>query len=166
MATRVPKQALSLLANTAVLASKFGLKKGVAKAAAKANPALLLLEAAVSVADAVDSYIKLKDAKAHRDGLSQLIPHEKRRLELERKKLAEQIALTKEELAHKTNIQEQLGRLVLSCSSAYRTAWDELHAIRSSDLPDIEVFDAQFLEIEDAWSGLQYALQNYNETSA
>lgn len=87
MTIRVPRQALSLMTNTAVMASKYGLRKGMAKAAAKANPALLLLEAAVSVADAVNSYVKLKEARAHRDGLERLIPHEKKRLELERKKL-------------------------------------------------------------------------------
>lgn len=166
MAARVPRQALSLLANTAVMASKFGLKKGMAKAAAKANPALLLLEAVVSVADAVGSYIKLEEARTHRDELLRLIPHEKKRLELEREELSEQITLAKKELAHKSLIQKRLGMLVLACSAAYRTAWDELHVIRSSDLPDVEAFDAKQIELEDAWSGLQHALQNYNETSS
>ncbi|MBC7190768.1 hypothetical protein [Marinobacter sp.] len=166
MATRVPKQALSLLANTVVMASKYGLKQGIGKAAAKANPALMLLEAAVSVADAVNSYLKLKEAKARRNGLSQLIPHEEKRLDLERKQLAEQIELAKKDLAQTSRLQERLGKLVLACSSAYRTAWDELHALRSSDLPDIEAFDAQLIELEDVWGELQHALQIYNETNA
>ena len=154
-----------MLANTAVIASKFGLKRGIAKAAAKSNPTLLLLEAAVSVSDAVNSYIKLKEARAHRDGLSQLIPHEKDRLELEREKLTEQIGLAKKDLVDKSLIQERMGRLVLACSTAYGTAWNELHAIRSADLPDIEAFDVQQINLEDVWSELQHALQNYNETT-
>lgn len=166
MTIRVPREALSLLANTALMASKFGLKKGMAKAAAKANPALLLLEAAVSVADAVGSYIKLKEARAHLDGLAQLVPHEKKRLELERKKLAEQIALTKAELSDKSRIQERLGKLVLACAAVYRIAWDELHVIRSADIPDVEAFDLQFIELENVWSELQHALQNYNEANS
>lgn len=166
MTTRVPKQALTLLANTAALASKYGFKKGMGKAAAKANPALLLLEAAVSVADAVNSYLKLREAKAHRDGLIQFIPQEERRLELEREQLSEQIDLARKELAQRSQLQERLGKLVLTCHSAYRTAWYELHEIRSSDLPDIEAFDEQLIELEDVWAELKHALQNYNETNA
>lgn len=166
MTTRVPRQALSLLVNTALMARKFGLKAGAAQAAAKANPALLVLEAAVSVADAVGSYLRLKEARAHLDGLARLIPHEKTRLELECKKLAEQIALAKAELSDKSRIQERLGKVVLACAVVYRTAWNELHVIRSADIPDVEAFDKQFIELEDVWSELQHALQNYNETSS
>jgi hypothetical protein len=165
MATHIPKQALSLLANTAVLASKHGLKQGMAKAAVKANPALLVLEAAVSVAGAVNSYLVLKEARVHRDGLSELLPHEEKKLEAERELLAKNIELAKRDIAQKEKVQERLGNLVLACSSVYRTVWNELHAIRSSDLPDIEDFDAQLIELENVWSELKHALYNYNEAA-
>ena len=166
MSIRIPRQALLLLKNTVVMASKYGLKKGMAKAAVKANPALLLLEAAVSVAEAVNSYINLKEARLHRDGMTRFIQHEGKRLELERQKLADQIALAKQELSNNRKVQQRMGELVLACSAAYRLVWDELHAIRSSDLPDLDAFDTQLIELEDVWRELQIALQYYTETSA
>lgn len=165
MTNHIPRHALSLLANTANLARKYGLKKGMSKAAARVNPALLLLEAAVSVAGAVDSYVKLKEQRAHRDGLTRFIPYEEKRLKIEREKLKEQIALAKRELDNKIKVQQALGELVLVCSAVYRAAWNELHKIRNSDLPDIEAFDEQLIVLEDVWSDLHLALQNYNETS-
>lgn len=165
MATQIPKQALSLLANTAVLASKHGLKQGMAKAAAKVNPALLVLEAAVSVAGAVNSYLELKEARVRRDGLAELLPYEEQKLKAERDRLQSNIDMAKRDIAQKVKVQERLGSLVLACSSAYRTAWDEIHAIRSSDLPNIEDFDAQLIELESVWSQLKHALYNYNEAT-
>ena len=141
MANHVPRHALTLMASSAKLAAKHGLKKGLSKAAAKANPALMVIEAAVSVAEAVNSYLQLRKAREHRDGLQRLIPHEEERLRLERQQLAEQLDLAKEEIAQKKDIQRRLGELVLACGRACRTTWTELHAIRNSDLPDLEAFD-------------------------
>jgi len=153
------------MASSAKLATRHGLKKGLTKAAAKANPPLLVIEAAVSVAEAVNSYLKLRAAREHRYNLRRLIPHEEERLQLEHKQLAEQLDLAKEEIIQKKEIQRRLGELVLVCGRACRTTWTELHAIRLSDLPDLEAFDSQLRSLENAWTDLRRALENYNETS-
>lgn len=165
METHVPKHALTFMASSARLAAKHGLKKGLTKAAAKANPALLAIDAVISVAGAVDSYLKLRVSREHRDGLRKFIPLEEERLKLERQQLGEQLNLAKEEIKQKKDIQKRIGELVLICSQVYRATWNELHAIRSSELPDLEAFASQLQSLEDAWNDLRYALENYNETS-
>lgn len=55
MSTGLPRHALSFMAATARLAAKHGLKAGIARAAAQANPATMVLEAVTSFAGAVDS---------------------------------------------------------------------------------------------------------------
>ena len=154
------------MGNSSRLAVKHGLNKGLTKAVSEINPALLVIEAVVSVAGAVDSYLKLSQAEVHRDGLRRLIPHEEERLISERKQLSEQLELAKEEIALKRDIQGRLGELALVCANTCKLAWAELHAIRSSDLPDLEAFDQQFEKLDSAWSDLRHALENYNESSA
>ena len=165
MATHVPRHALIFMASSAQLAVKHGLRKGLTRVAAKANPALLVIEATVSTAEAVDSYLRLRTAREHRDSLRKIIPHEERRLHLERQKLRAQLDLANEEIAQRKEIQRTLGELVLVCSQVLRTTWDELHAIRSSDLPDLESFDSQLQLLESARTDLYHALENYYETS-
>lgn len=165
MAIHVPRHAFTFMANSARLAAKYGLRKGLTKAAAKANPALLVIEATVSVAEAVNSYLKLRTARENRDSLGKIIPHEENRLRLERQKLRVQLDLAHEEIDQRKEIQRVLGELVLVCSQILRTTWDELSAIRSSDLPDLEAFDSQLQSLERAWTGLYHALENYNETT-
>ena len=162
----VPRQALTLMGSSAKLAVKHGLKKGMTRAAAKANPALLVIEAAVSVGEAVDSFLKLKQAKEHRDGLRKVIPHEEERLRLEREQLAVQLEVATEEVNQKKDMQSRLGELVLVCAKTCSLEWTELHAIRSSDLPDLEAFDKHLEMLDTAWSDLRHALNNYNESSA
>lgn len=164
MNNTIPRHALTFMYDSAKLARQYGLKKGVAKASSKVNPALLVIEAAVSVFEAVNSFINLRNAKEQRDGLKKLIPHEKKRLQIERELLAEQLNLAKEELEQKRDLQKRLGELVFSCGQACRTALTELHAMRSSDLPDIDDFDSQLEKLESVWMDLQGALQIYNET--
>ena len=165
MATRVPKHALTFMASSANLAAKHGLKKVLTRAPAKANPTLLAIEAVVSVADAVDSYLQLRAARKRRDGLQRFIPLEEERLRIEHQKLREQLDLAKEEIKQKQDIQKRIGELTLACSRVCRMAWDELEAIRSSELPDLEAFDSQLQSLENAWTDLCHALKNYNETS-
>ncbi len=165
MATHVPRHALTFMASSARLAAKHGLKTGLTRAAAKANPALLAIEAAVSVADAVSSYLNLRAAREHRDGLQKFIPYEEKRLRLERQQLGEQLDLAKEAIKQRKDIQKRLGELVLACSCVYRTTLDELEAIRSSELPDLEAFDRQLQSLEGAWTDFRHGLKNYNETS-
>ncbi|MCB9610828.1 MAG: hypothetical protein H6722_00010 [Sandaracinus sp.] len=165
MSVRVPRHALTFMRTAAKLATKHGLKKGLAEAAAKANPALMVLEAAVSVADAVNSYLKLREAREHRDGLRRLLPHEADRLQLERDKLENELELAKAQIDQRARVQGRLGALVLACSSAYSAAWKELQAIRSSDLPDIEAFDRKLEGLDESWEQLRRALANYAEST-
>ena len=108
---KVPRHALSFLASTAKLAGKYGLKKGAAKAAAKANPALLVLEAATSVADAVQAYLDLREARETRAGLKRLLPHEEERLRLAREQLSQEIVLAEQAIVSRTEVQRRLGHL-------------------------------------------------------
>ncbi len=164
MTTCIPRHALIFMASSAKLAAKHGLKKGLPRAA-KANPTLLTIEAAVSVADAVKSYLKLRATREHRYGLRKFIPHEEERLRLELQQLGEQLDLAKEPIKQEQDIQRRIGELALACSRVCRMAWDELEAIRSSELPDLEAFDSQLQSLENAWTDLRHALKNYNETS-
>jgi aspartyl-tRNA synthetase len=166
MTQQVPRYALTFMAKSGQLAVKHGLKKGLSKAASKANPALLVIEAAASVAEAVNSFYKLSRAKEHRNGLEKLIPLEEDRLSAERDQLSEQLEMAKEEINLQKDVQRRLGELVLMCANACKTSWSELEAIRSSDLPDLEAFDEQFEKIESAWMDLRHALENYNNASA
>lgn len=142
---------------------KYGLKEGVGRAAAKMNPVLMVIEAAASVAEAVNSYLKLREAQAHRDGLQQLIPHDAEKLRLERAALNEELALAKAEIDQQMQVQQRIGALALACSSALSTAWSELEAIRSSELPDIEAFDRNLDEVDTAWQQFRHALSLYRE---
>lgn len=165
MANHIPRHALSFMANSAKLAARYGLREGVARAAAKANPVLLVLEAAVSVAYAVDSYLTLRTAREHRDGLRRLIPQEAERLRLEREHLEEALDLARAEIDQRDKIQQRLGALALSCCEVCRLSWAELHTIRTSDLPDLNAFDTAFDALEVAWAQLQRALANFNAVS-
>ena len=160
MTTRVPRHALIFMASSARLAAKHGLK-GLTRAPAKANPTLLVIEAVGSVVDAVDSYLQLRAARERRDGLHKLIPYEEEWLRLERQQLRKQLDL----IEQRKDIQRRIGELALVCSRVCRTTWDELEAIRSSELPDLEAFDRQLQSLEGAWTEFHHALQNYHETS-
>lgn len=165
MAQHIPKHALTFMASAARLATQHGLKAGVTKAAGKVNPTLMVIEAAVSVLEAINSYLKLRKARAHRDGLRQVLNHEEERLRLERDKLSDQLDLAKSEIDQRQRIQRRLGELVFACAQACRSIWSELYAIRSADIPDIEAFETEVAKLEDAWGQLQRALSYYNQTA-
>lgn len=163
---RIPRHAISFLSAAARLAAKHGLKKGLAKAAAGANPLLLALEAAVSVLEALDSFIKLEQARAERDGLRELTGREAQALQLEREKLAEEIRLAEAEMANHKDIQKRLGSLMLACSCALSHVWNELQTIRSADLPDIVAFEHRLDQLFITWQQLQRAQSYYYEAGA
>lgn len=165
MVTRVPRHALMFMASSAELAAHYGLKSGVAKASAKANPALMVLEAVGSVAEAFNSYLKLRQADEHRDGLSRYLPLEEERLRNYRKQLNEELDQAKKEIDQQKDIQRRLGELTLTCAYAYNVMLQELHAIRSADLPDIEAFEMKIDELEASWNQLMRALANYYDTA-
>lgn len=164
MASKVPTKAIIFMAHTASMAGKYGLKKAATKAAGKVNPAFMVIEAAISVADAVNSYLKLKNARARRDGLQDFIPLESERLRLEREELLEQISLAQEQIGDKVEIQKRLALLALACGKVVRSAWDELYAIRKADLPDFQQFDDKLEDLEDVWVDFKRALYNFYES--
>lgn len=163
---RIPRHALTFMASSAKLAARHGLKKGMAKAASTANPALMVLEAAVSVAEAADSYLKLRQAREHHGGLRRVLPHEEERLRLEREKLDTELNLAKTAIDQRKDIQRRLGELTFVCASACQVAFTELYAIRSADLPDLEAFEKKLDDLETSWNQLRRALANYNDTAA
>lgn len=165
MTIQPPQHALTFMVSTTTLAMKHGLKRGIAKAAAKASPPLLVIEAATSVAGAVNSYLKLRQAREHRDGLRRILPYEEERLRLEREKLCKELEEAKTAIDQRREIQKRLGALTLACASAYRMTWDELQKIRTAELPDIEAFDSTLEKLEDEWRQFQHALANYSDSS-
>lgn len=164
MAYRVPTKAITFMVHTANLAGKYGLKKAATKAAVKVNPAFMVIEAAISVADAVNSYLKLKNARARRDGLRGFIPLESERLRLEREDLLEQISLAQEQIGDKVEIQKRLALLALACGKVVRSSWDELYAIRKADLPDFQQFDDKLADLENVWVDFKRALYNFYQS--
>lgn len=163
---RVPRHAIRFLGTAAKLAAKHGLKKGLAKAAADTNPVLIVLETATSVLEAVDSFHKLQQARAQRQGLRELTRREAEALRLERAKLAEEIDLAKAELARYGQIQKRLGSLMLACSCALSQVWNELQTNRSADLPDIVAFEHRLDQLFTVWQQLQRAQFLYNEAGS
>lgn len=158
MAGRVPTKALTFTAEAAKLAARHGIKRGIDKAVAKANPALLAIEAAVSVANAVSAYLDFRASREHRDALLRILPHEATRLALEREQIQTAIGLARAELDQQAQVQERIGALALSCATACGTIWAELLAIRSAALPDIAEFERRCEALEDAWSKMQRAV--------
>lgn len=158
MAGRVPTRALTFTTKAATLAASHGLKEGMRAAAAKANPALLAIEAAVSVAQAVSAYLDLRASREHRDALLRILPHEATRLALEREQIKTALDLARAEVDQRALVQERIGALALSCAAACGTIWAELLAIRSADLPDIAEFERRCDALESAWSQMKDAV--------
>ncbi len=165
MAVQPPKYALTFMASTTKLAVQHGLKRGISKAAARANPALLVLEAVGSMAEAVNSYLQLRQRREYRDGLRLILPYEEERLQLEREKLCEELEMARTAVDQRREIQRRLGTLTLVCASVYSKTWEKLHAIRTAELPDIEAFEHKLEDLEDAWHQLRHALANYSDLS-
>ncbi len=161
MARAVPKQTFKLLASISEQVASFGVRKGIASATAKANPALLVLEAAEAVLNAVESFYRYRTATVHRDGLSQLLPQEEQRLNAEREKLRLQVASAKAEMEQLQKIQHLLGQLVAACAEAVRGAWKGIDLMRQEDLPDFDGIDERAEHLDEAWGQLQSALTQY-----
>ncbi len=153
------------MTSSAKLALRHGLKKGLAEAAAKVNPALLVLEAAVSISEAVNSYAELCRSRDRLDALHRILPNEEEKLRVEREKLESELALTRKAIEQRKDIQKRLGALTLACASACQLIWTELLAIRSSDLPDLESFERKVDELETGWNQFRRALADYDDTT-
>jgi len=162
---QVPTRSLVFMAHTARYGAQLGLKKGVAKAAAKAVPPLLVAEAAFSVFEAIHSYIKLREARVIRDGLAEELVHLEEELRLKRAILEEDIETARQAVAHRQEVSEAMAGLVRVTQQAFSMAMDGLAELRNADLPDLAELDARREEIEDAWAGFRQALQLYQSQS-
>ena len=161
MTASVPRHALTFLAQSGKYALKCGIKKGLGKAAAKANPATMVFEAAISVIEAVDSFYTLKEAQAKLDGYKRFVPLEEERLRKERLLLKSRLEVMEKEIQQTREVQARLGDLAQQCASMCFAAFDDLQRIRASDLPDLKAFDDKLEVLEDAWQGFRRALANY-----
>ena len=161
----IPHQALSFGLKAGKLALSHGLKAGIAKAAAKLNPVTIVLEAAFSVLDAVDSWMKLKASCAHRDGLRALLPKHEEAMRLEREKLATELTLAQKELQQEMAIRDRIGRINLICARLCGESIKEMLAIRRQQLPDVDRFERSQDELSIAWSKMREALNYYNQTN-
>ena len=159
----ISRRSLTFASNTARYATKFGLKKGAQKAATKVNPTLLVIEAGISVANAVQSFYQLKEAKAVRDGLEDYIPKVKKRLEVERKALIEQAKILKAELDLKKEKQAEITKFVLLTVQFYSDAVSEVEKIRGLDIIDEKELDRAEKDLEKQWRIFQKALRVYTE---
>lgn len=162
MSPQIPRHAFYFTKTFISAASRHGIKEGLKKASAGANPVLMSIEAASAVLGAIDSYLKLRQARAHRDGLKALIPQEEKRLELERAALAQDIDLARKEMEQAAKVRQVVGRMTLQCVQLTRHCLDELSLIRSSDLPDARSFDSAFERLMEADQGLRRSVEYFN----
>ena len=165
MSARAPLHALRLMPLIAAQVAKHGLRKGLANATAKANPTLMVIEAATSVAGAIASYLQYRTAIACRDGLKKLLPLEDKRLRDEREKLRQQLDRVRADMDQRQKIQERLGQLVNACVNAVRLIWEELEMLRYEDLPDLDIIEQLTEQLDGAWHQFQAALAYYQEMS-
>lgn len=162
MSTQIPRHAFYFTKTFISAASRHGISEGLKKASAGANPVLMSIEAASAVLGVIDSYLKLRQARVHRDGLKALIPKEEKRLELEREALAQDINLARKEMAQAATVRQVVGRMTLRCVQLTRHCLDELSLIRSSDLPDARSFDSAFERLMEADQGLRRSVEYFN----
>lgn len=159
----VSRRSLVFAANTAKHATKLGLKGGAKKAASKANPALMVIEAGISVANAVQSFYALKEAKTVRKGLKEHIPKVKKRLEVERKALVEQAQMLKDDLKLKKDKQAEITKFISLTAKFYTDAVGEVEKIRASDIIDEQELDRKENELDKQWRSFQRAFRTYTE---
>ncbi|WP_373991694.1 hypothetical protein [Duganella sp. BuS-21] len=165
MTQRLPHQALSFTARAAKLAAQYGLKQGIKKAAARVNPALLVLDTAASVLDAANSWLKLRAARTRLNGLASVIEEDESRLAIERTKLKEELAIAREQLGQDKQIRERIGKLTLLCAKTVQALMQEMATLRKSDLPDVGSFEKLSGEMQGSWDRMREALDYYNRTT-
>jgi hypothetical protein len=160
---KIPKRALSLMANTAKAVSKYGFKKGVSKAASKANPALLVIEAGISVLSAVSSFFDYNAAVKERGGLATVNVTLDERLRLDREVFEKEIENIKGKLKNKKEIHGILIRVVKICQEGFSEAMTIYQEMVNTDIPDLEKIEDYNEKLEEAWQRLSLALEQYQE---
>lgn len=169
---RSPRHSIRFVGQAARLAAKHGLRKGVGKAVAGANPALLALEAADAVLGALGSYADLKRSEATRDGLrgeaaairQQTAALRKEldtihdRLQAERDTLKETLRQAEERADHDDEVRRAVGRVIAACQTAVAEALHAINDAYDEDLPDLDAIDRLQRELQSAQRQLQSAL--------
>jgi hypothetical protein len=149
------------MARTAVAVGRHGVTKGVAKAAAKVSPPMLVIEAAVAVVGAVGSFIDLASARAERDALRTLNAKLVEQLQLQRTELAGAIENAREALDQDRELREALEKVVALCRDAFSAAMRLCTAELARDLPDFSTVERNQERLVEAWGQLQRALRAY-----
>ena len=165
MSKRIPHHALSFSVQATKLAAQHGLKAGLAKAAARANPILLVLGTADSILDAVHSWMNLKEARTHLDGMTRTLPKEEAALAIDLRKLKEEVTLARDGLRQQQALRERIGRINLLCAQICQEILHDLLVIRNADIPDVTRFEQLSEELEIAWTKMREALDYYNQTT-
>ena len=163
--SRAPRHALRFVGQAARLAAQHGVRAGVRRAAASTNPALLALEAASAVLDAVGSFIELKEARAVRDGLEretallrETIATLEERLREERQAVGLHADQTREREAYNDDIREALNGVVRDSLSLVARALRAVNDIHDDDIPDLVAIDAASRDLARAQRGLLHSL--------
>lgn len=165
MSGHIPHQALSFGAHAIKLASSHGFKGGLAKAAAKANPVFMVLGAAEAVLNAASSWLRLKEARVHRDGLRDIIPKEEAALRAGRQQLKEELDLARGALEQEAAMRERIGKINLLCARVCHEIFSDMLEIRKAEIPDVDHFEQLGNELDIAWSRMRTALDYYNRTT-
>jgi len=163
---RTPHYALRFGRLLATEMLEHGFRQGASRAAAKVSPVLMVLEAAASVADAIDSYLQYCSTKVHRDALKELIPLEEVQLRAVREQLGHEIERIRCDMGTQQHKQLRLGALFKLCAHGLRMTWEELENLRRADLPELDLIDRQTGQLEDAWHDFKRATAHYQELTS
>lgn len=148
---KVSRHALTFTVGTLRHATKLGIPGGMAKAATKVNPALLVVEAAISVLDAAQSFFALETAKTIRDGLRAALPLERERLEAERKKLENEVAARGLEL----EVVERQNELVMKVLGVTLDVFGQIaalyHELSKDPKADYASMKRCYDDLETSW---------------
>jgi len=165
MSTRQGYRALSFSVGTIKLASRFGLKAGAKKAAARLNPVTMVLDTTLSVLEAADSWLKLKNARVHRDGLAATIKKDALRLQAEREQLAGELEIAKKQLDLHMQSRKMIGELALRCARLVKDLLADMAQARREDLPDLDAIDQLSRKVEGAWDHMRLAMEQFQQIS-
>jgi hypothetical protein len=149
------------MTQSAKLASEHGLRKGMAKAATKVNPALMVADAVLSVADCIHSFIQLAEAREIRDCLARENPLLIKKLAAQRQELVEQVEVARKQLDIERQRREALAGLVKTCQELFSKTMKLFTEARSADLPQLDELDKLEDRLFEDWHALKGALAFY-----
>lgn len=161
--TRIPYRSVRFMAQSGKMAAKMGVRKGVREAAKKANPALMVIDAAISVVDCVKSFIELSKAREIRDNLRRENKLLIDKLEAQREELESNIEVAREKVEAYADRQEVIAELVRECQQIFSQSMEAFTQIRGESLPDLHQLEKQEKQLLNDWKALKDALKLYQE---